>query len=147
MRGYLRTEGTRKRLRFVAPGYAAENPNVPFNMVRFDSDSYGMASFLESGEAIIPQGSSNFVALTEGMTIRSWSYGFVPLCLFYFYAFNTTGWTTTARALTSAGSTGTRLGEPQIRVSTSGIWVRGAFDKQSGVDFRVRWIALRIPAT
>lgn len=80
------------------------------------------------------------------MWIKTWSYPFVPLCFFRFNGYNF-GWRNTTNTNTAAGSTGTRLSQPQIRVTKAGIWVKGAFPKANGVTFQIEWVALRVAAT
>lgn len=82
-RGYLKDSGGSKRLRFVMPGYDANDENVPPNKVIFDSDNIGTLSILHSGSYTWPA-SSNTDAWVR---IASWSpLPFVPLCHFLFRA-------------------------------------------------------------
>lgn len=147
-RGYLKTVGDRKRLRLVKAGYDANSESVPFDAVLFDSDSDGMGSVLETGQVIIPA-TSAFTAVTSGMWLRTWSYGFTPLCIFSFSsagASTTRAWDHSQWANIAVGNPAF-MSEPRIRVSSAGIWLRGGFDKTSGQNFVVRWVALRVSAT
>lgn len=79
-KGYLKTSVGAKRLRFVKNGYDAADESVPPNKVIFDSQDIGSLAILETGT----YSWSNFPALSIPMTkVRTWSYGFVPVCVFH----------------------------------------------------------------
>ena len=78
--GFLKDSGGAKRLRFVMPGYDADDEDVPPNKVIFDSNDLGTLSVLASG-------TYNFSGSSPSATehkIASWKLEFVPLCHFVF---------------------------------------------------------------
>lgn len=78
-RGFLKDSGGGKRLRFVMPGYDANDENVPPNKVIFDSDNIGTLSILHSG---VYNWNGNSPT-NQWVTIASWpTLSFVPLCYF-----------------------------------------------------------------
>ena len=136
-RGFFETQGDRKRMRFVKPGYDPDDPNVPSNAVIFDSDADGMASILEVNEAEVP-------LVTTGAWLRQWSYGFVPLCIFSFL--DVVGgqyWDFSQQGTMMAGISSS-MDQQRIEVSKQGIWVRRGTDNYRSP--KIRWIALRVAA-
>lgn len=146
-RGYIEQQDGTLRMRWVKEGYDADDPATPFDAVLFDSESDGMGAVLETGQATIPE-TGTFTAVTTGMWLRTWSYGFTPLCIFSFNAFNNAGaimWDHSQWANIGVGNPAF-MSSPRITVSASGIWLRGGFSKASGQNFLVRWVALRVAA-
>jgi hypothetical protein len=77
-KGYLKTSGGAKRLRFVKDGYDATDESVPPNKVIFDSNNIATVAILETGSYTW----SNFT--NSGLTkVSTWDYGFVPLCIIH----------------------------------------------------------------
>lgn len=73
-RGFLKDIGGTKRMRFVKPGYDANNLNVPPNAVIFDSEDAGGLFIYRSGSwsGAIPGGGGAYIA--------TWpSLGYTPL--------------------------------------------------------------------
>lgn len=149
-RGYLETQGDRKRLRIVKEGFDADDETTPVNAVLFDSDSEGMGSVLETGEVNLPNvsGTSGWSG-SAGYWVRSWDYDFVPLCIFQYDRFNAfvdMGMHDTVPVTTTVGSG--FMSAPIIRVSKSGIWFRGSIVKGwLTVPVKLKWTAFRISAT
>ncbi|MBB6011867.1 hypothetical protein HNR59_001212 [Aquamicrobium lusatiense] len=79
LRGYMKRINGSLRMRFVMPGYDADDENVPPNKVIFDSDNIGTLSILLSGVY-----SWNGESPTDQwVPIATWSaLSFVPLCYF-----------------------------------------------------------------
>lgn len=77
-RGYLKDSGGAKRLRFVMPGFNADDENVPPNKVIFDSNSVVALSIINYGKYQF-----NNTQNTNEIKIASWNFDFVPLCYFW----------------------------------------------------------------
>lgn len=137
-RGYLETQGGSKRLRFVMPGYDADDPDVPQNKVIFDSNDIGTLSILESGE--YEWTSINF---TPGLVqVATWSYDFVPLCSFQ-WKVNVSGW----YGCLQVTAPWAEYGSGQVLVANDGIRVafRYAYSAPAA-SIKLRWIAYRLAA-
>lgn len=134
-RGYLETQGDRKRLRFVKEGYDADDPNTPANAVIFDSDDQAVLSVLETGQW-------STTANRSAGWIATWDYPFVPLCVFQFQNTSTGSgmWGTTYRC-SDFRVTADRF--PTLQVTKTGIFFRSTWFGA----LSVRWTAFRIPAT
>lgn len=136
-RGYLKTDGDAKRLRFVMPGYDADDPDTPPNKVIFDSKDIGTLSILAAGEKVWTG-----VGQTDPMeTIATWELDFVPLCTFQFYE---SGGHWRHRSELRIGG---NRGGPRIIVSKTGIqvdiiWLIGT----PSIPFKIRWQAYRLAA-
>lgn len=75
-RGFLKDIGGSKRMRFVKPGYDANDLNVPANAVIFDSEDAGGLFIYRAGtwSGTIPKGAGGFIV--------SWpSLGYTPLAV------------------------------------------------------------------
>lgn len=121
-RGYLKDNGGSKRLRFVMPGYDADDENVPPNKVIFDSDNIGTLSILYSG-VYSWNGNS---PTNQWVTIATWpTLSFVPLC--YFMSRHAAYPTSEARTRnflpfdSAAGAAVASLADNMIRVKNNGI--------------------------
>lgn len=136
-RGYLETQGGSKRLRFVMPGYDADDPDVPPNKVIFDSNDLATLSILASGEY-----EWTSIEYTSGREhIVQWSYNFVPLCSFQ-WSLNNSMWT---GCLHTTSGFYPDYGSGQVFVAKDGI--RVAFRiRPSASSVKLRWIAYRLAA-
>lgn len=142
-RGYLRDSGASKRLRFVKTGYDADDESVPPNKVIFDSNSLGTLSVLEVGEKVWTTSlGTGPDPLNSGAmeTIRTWDYGFTPLCTFQFDVQNDGYWGPCIYVSPNS------LNGNKILVSATGIsvFLFWAFPAR---PMRLRWQAYRMPAT
>lgn len=80
-RGFLKTIGASKRLRFVMPGYDAEDMSTPPNKVIFDSDDVGTLAIVTTGMFRFGSGSTGLLPPAK---IVEWDLDFIPLCTFQF---------------------------------------------------------------
>ncbi len=80
MPGFIKPVGGHMRMRFVQPGYDADDYDTPPNKVIFDSDDIGTLSVIQTGEYHI---TTNGEPPAERQ-IASWDLDFVPLCTFQF---------------------------------------------------------------
>jgi hypothetical protein len=60
-RGFLKTIAGKKRLRFVKPGYDADDLNVPLNKVIFDSEIEGCLQTFRAGSVTLTPPYDGFV--------------------------------------------------------------------------------------
>lgn len=75
-RGFLKDVGGSKRMRFVKPGYDANDPNVPPNAVIFDSEDAGGLFIYRAGTW------SGLIPKNPGAYIVTWpSLGYTPLAV------------------------------------------------------------------
>ncbi|RWE78803.1 hypothetical protein [Mesorhizobium sp.] len=133
-RGYIKTSGSAKRLRFVKPGYDATDESVPPNKVIFDSNNIATAAILETGS----QTWSHFtnVPLTR---VSAWDYGFVPLCIIH-WQYNET-WK--RNTLTTAEDTYPRL----VKSTLDGLYAQFTiFGTNFSGYITMHWTALAIDA-
>lgn len=134
-RGYLKTDGSSKRLRFVKAGYDATNESVPPNQVIFDSKDLATLSILETG---------TFSWLNTSNTggevkVASFNYGFVPLCTFQWDYFNQNKWSHALNVIEATNS------GPMIRVALDGIYVNMRWTSVVP-KVNLRWQVYRIKA-
>lgn len=77
-RGYLKDSGGSKRLRFVMPGYDADDENTPSNKVIFDTNSDAVLN-------IYAQGQWTGTVPSSGTYIASWpNIGYAPFVAMQF---------------------------------------------------------------
>ena len=136
--GYLKDSGGSKRLRFVKTGYDATDESVPPNKVIFDSQNIATLSILETGNY-----TWTGVDNTSGLEhVRTWSYGFIPLCIFQ--------WEIAPYAGFQRGSfisSATPSAKQQIKVDTTGIYVQGQFTVLGTYSYvKLYWTAFGIDA-
>ncbi|RAZ75844.1 hypothetical protein [Mesorhizobium atlanticum] len=137
-KGYLKTSGSSKRLRFVMDGYDATDETVPPNKVIFDSQDIGTLSVLEVGSYTWLN-----VKDTGGMVkVRTWNYGFCPLCLFQWStADDSYTWRTNIQFCEEAGA------DQLIKVAMDGIYVSAIFSYFTVYPrFDLFWTAFGIDA-
>lgn len=80
-RGFLKTDGASKRMRFVKPGYDANDMGTPDNAVIFDSNDVGNLSLYSQGEWNSGITQSPGVIFND-VQIASWAtLPFVPLVM------------------------------------------------------------------
>lgn len=134
-RGYLKTDGSAKRLRFVKAGYDATDETVPPNQVIFDSKDLATLSILDTGTF------SWFNTTGTGgqVKVASFNYGFVPLCTFQWDYFNNNHWSHALNVQTATG-----LG-PLVRVALDGIYIN-MYWGATAPKVTVRWQIYRIKA-
>lgn len=137
-RGYLKDSGGAKRLRFVMPGYDADDEDVPPNKVIFDSNNIGTLSVIATGRRDwINEGGTG-----GNVQIASWSLPYVPLCTFQFSTStydNGESWNPATGVIQPlSSSTG-------IFVSTTGIIVNLNWSVGNLAKFSIRWQAYRLP--
>lgn len=144
-RGYLKDSGGAKRLRFVMPGYDADDENVPPNKVIFDSNNIGTLSILHSG-VYSWDGSA---ASQQWVTIATWpALSFVPLCHFlYRHSVYPSTDVRTQNFLPFRSGTGSNvasLADNMIRVKNNGIDLK-YYASATGVSL-IYWYAFNIKA-
>ncbi|TGR74914.1 hypothetical protein EN836_33110 [Mesorhizobium sp. M1C.F.Ca.ET.193.01.1.1] len=135
-RGYLKDVDGVKRMRLVKPGYDANDENVPGNKVIFDSKDLGVMTILEVGEYHWTN-----VKDSGGLVrVRSWDYGFVPLCVFQ--------WQINTQPYWSNHAVGEEAGADQlVKVALDGIYVSMIWSYFTVYpNIGLRWQAFRMPA-
>ncbi|MCO6386246.1 hypothetical protein [Aliihoeflea sp. 40Bstr573] len=151
-RGFIKDIGGAKRMRFVRPGYDANDMGVPPNQVIFDSENIGALSVYTSGVVDVQTPIDGYIA--------SWSdLGFTPLAMVQFMGhpssprattnigLSTTEWRFTFRG--QSGGVSAPLGAPnnegpKVFVYSNGLRMR--LHTNSGTDeYRlfVRYIVYR----
>ena len=76
LRGYMKRINGSLRMRFVMPGYDADDESVPPNKVIFDSSDIAAVSIFRRGTHLFPAG----VRSNSLITLATWQLDFVPLC-------------------------------------------------------------------
>lgn len=152
-RGFIKPVGGNMRMRFVRPGYDANDMGVPPNQVIFDSVDAAVMSLIAAGSYHFandaPMRAGNYVQ------IASWSLPYPPLCTFQFQAQRGSSVpppypTLTAMFGTSVPDTSIPAPQPwshaPIRVTNTGIFT--LFTAQLATwQFTIFWQAYRMPAS
>ena len=79
-RGFIKPVNGNMRMRFVKPGYNADDFGTPQDAVIFDSDDLGTLSVIQAGEFYLGDGAAS----GKTIQIASWNRDFVPLCSFMY---------------------------------------------------------------
>lgn len=135
-------------MRFVKTGYDNSDPTVPPNAVVFDSNDISNMAIVDRGSAHFtgPGGfsSGNIGSTSSFYTLRSWSFDFIPLCLFTFSgdAVNV-GNACLMLPLSPVNAGGIDRSAIQFKVDTAGIHVKLSF---SGTSLYIGWVAFNLHA-
>lgn len=140
-RGYLKDVDGSKRMRFVMPGYDADDEDVPPNKVIFDSNNIGTLSALYAGSYAFTLSMND----NTEYQLASWDLGFVPLCDFSFLwpDFITRQERVGAQfVVRSQVPTGQNLENNTIRVANDGLYMKCRGIPPQGTV--VNWVAYNL---
>lgn len=135
-RGFIKPVNGSMRMRFVKPGYNADDMATPEEHVIFDSEDLAVLSVVQAGEYDLGDGAQN----GKTVQIATWNLDFVPLCAFQ-YSFDGSLFGPSAAVLTNGNGD---FNSFYTRVSSTGIVVSYRM-ATSAARLRVRYTAFDLP--
>lgn len=143
-RGYLKDSGGSKRLRFVMPGYDADDESVPPNNVIFDSNSVANVSIFRRGSMFFP-GRPTAQMTDTVYTLATWQLDFVPLCHHQF-EWSSPGrlweWASLRAGGPYSGWSGHQPDKNYIHVTRTGLYIK--YSGSPAFDTTLHWTAYNL---